>query len=97
MEHEHRLTVVEDRSQSNMRRIEDLEKRADNQDKLISTVSVLAAEQKTIKSDVSEIKSDIKTIASKPAKKWDSLVEKIFLTVAAALVGFLLSKLGIGG
>ena len=97
MEHEHRLTVVEDRSTSNMRRIEDLEKRADNQDKLISTVSVLAAEQKTIKSDVTEIKGDLKTVINKPAKRWDSLVEKIFLTVAAALIGFLLSQLGIGG
>ena len=97
MEHEHRLTVIEDRSMANMRRIEDLEKRADNQDKLISTVSVLAAEQKTIKSDVNEIKSDVKSLANKPAKKWDSLMEKIFLTIAAALIGFLLSQLGIGG
>lgn len=82
---------------SNTRRIEDLEKRADNQDKLISTVSVLAAEQKTIKSDVTEIKGDLKTVINKPAKKWDSLMEKIFLTIAAALIGFLLSQLGIGG
>ena len=82
---------------ANMRRIEDLEKRADNQDKLISTVSVLAAEQKTIKTDVNEIKSDVKSLTNKPAKRWDSLVEKIFLTVAAALIGFLLSQLGIGG
>lgn len=96
LEHERRLTVVEDRSKSNTHRLDEIEKRQDDQEKLISTVAVLASEQKTIKSDVTEIKSDVKELAGKPGKRWDGLVDKIILTVAAAIVGFLLAKIGLG-
>ena len=95
MEHERRLTTVEDRSKSNQHRLDELEKRQDDQEKLISTVAVLASEQKSIQTDVQEIKSDVKNLTNKPGKRWDSLVEKIILTVAAAVVGFVLAKIGL--
>lgn len=91
---EHRLTVVEDRSKSNEHRIQDLEKRQDNLDELVSTVKVLAIREENVENDVKEIKSDVKALNEKPAKKWDSLVDKIILTIAAAVIGFLLSKIG---
>ena len=91
---EHRLTVVEDRSKSNQHRIEELEKRQDNLDELVSTVKVLAIREENVENDVKEIKSDVKALNEKPAKKWDGLVDKIILTIAAALIGFLLSKIG---
>lgn len=92
---EHRLTEVEDRSKSNQHRIDELEQRADDQEKLISTVAVLASEQKTMKNDVKEIKDDVKALTNKPAKRWDSLVDKIIITVAAAVIGFILAKIGL--
>ena len=91
---EHRLTVVEDRSKSNQYRIEDLEKRQDNLDDLVSTVKVLADREERVEGDVKEIKTDVKALSEKPAKKWDGLVDKIILTIAAAVIGFLLSKIG---
>lgn len=91
---EHRLTEVEDRSKSNQHRLDEMERRQDDQEKLISTVAVLAAEQKSMKTDVQEIKNDVKTLANKPAKRWDSLVDKIILTIAAAIVGFILAHFG---
>lgn len=91
---EHRLTVVEDRSKSNQHRIEDLEKRQDNLDELVSTVKVLAIREENVENDVKEIKTDVKALNEKPAKKWDGLVDKIILTIAAAVIGFLLSKIG---
>lgn len=91
---EHRLTVVEDRSKSNQHRIEDLEKRQDNLDELVSTVKVLANREENVENDVKEIKADVKALNEKPAKKWDGLVDKIILTIAAAVIGFLLSKIG---
>ena len=92
---EHRLTEVEDRSKSNQHRIAELEQRADNQETLISTVAVLASEQKTMKNDVKEIKDDVKALTNKPAKRWDNLVDKIIITVAAAVIGFILAKIGL--
>lgn len=94
VEQEHRLTVVEDRSKSNTRRIEELEKRQDNLDDLVSTVKVLATREENVENDVKEIKKDVKTLTDKPAKRWDGLVDKIILTIAAAVIGFILAQIG---
>lgn len=95
MEHEHRLTVVEDRSKSNQHRLDEMEKRQDDQDKLISTVAVLATEQKAIQTDVQEIKGDVKSLTSKPGKRWDNLVNQVVSIIVAAVAGFLLAKFGL--
>jgi len=92
---EHRLTTVEDVTKSNERRINELEKRQDNLDELVSTVKVLAVREETVENDIKEIKADVKTMAGKSGKRWDGLVDKVILTVAAALIGFLLSQIGI--
>lgn len=95
MEHERRLTEVEERSKSNSHRLDDMEKRQDNLDELVSTVKVLAYREEKVESDVKEIKNDVKTLTGKSGKRWDSLVDKIILTVAAAIVGFILAKIGL--
>ena len=95
MEHEHRLTVVEDRSKSNQHRLDEMKKRQDDQDKLISTVAVLASEQKTIQTDVQEIKGDVKSLTSKPGKRWDNLVNQVVSIIVAAVAGFLLAIFGL--
>jgi hypothetical protein len=92
---EHRLTECEDRSKTNERRIDDLEKRQDNLDDLVSTVKVLAVREETVENDVKEIKADVKELTNKPAKKWDDLVSKIIMTIVAAVVGFVLAKIGL--
>lgn len=94
IEIEHRLTEVEERSKSNKHRLDDLEKRQDNLDELVSTVKVLAVREENVENSVEEIKTDVKTLTSKPAQRWESLVDKIILTVAAAIVGFVLAHFG---
>lgn len=94
LDNEHRLTAVEERSKSNTRRIDDLEKRQDNLDDLVSTVKVLVLREENVEKDVKEIKTDVKNLAEKPAKRWDGLVDKIILTVAAAVIGFVLAHFG---
>lgn len=94
LQHEERLSKVEERSKSNQHRIDELEKRQDNLDDLVSTVKVLAVREENVENDVKEIKSDVKTLTSKPGQRWDSLMDKIILTIAAAVVGFVLAKLG---
>ena len=49
---EHRLTEVEDRSKSNQRRLDELEKRLDNLDDLVSTVKVIAVREEAVENDV---------------------------------------------
>lgn len=95
LEHEKRLVKVEDRSQSNTRRIDDLEKRQDNLDDLVSTVKVLAIREENVENDVKEIKNDVKSLTSKSGKMFDSIMEKIILLIVAAVVGFILAKIGL--
>ncbi len=94
-EFEHRLTEVEERSKSNTHRLDDLERRQDNLDDLVSTVKCLAIREENVENDVKEIKNDVKSLTSKPGKRWDSMVEKIILLVTAAIVGFILAKIGL--
>lgn len=91
---EHRLTELESRSKSNTHRLDDLEKRQDNLDDLVSTVKVLADREERVEDDVREIKDDVKMLTGKSGKMWDSIVEKIMLTIAAAVVGYILAQFG---
>ena len=95
LEHEARLTQVEEWVKSNTYCIEDIEKRQDNLDELVGVVKVLAVREENVEVNVKEIKTDVKAWSEKSGKKWDSLMDKIILTVAAALVGFFLSKFGL--
>lgn len=95
MEHERRLTEVETRSKSNSHRLDEVEKRQDNLDELVSTVKVLAVREENVENDVKEIKIDVKSLTDKPGKRWDNLIDKIIMVIAAAIVGFFLAKFGL--
>ena len=92
---EHRLTAVEDRSKSNTHRLEEVEKRQDDLDKLVSSVSVLAAKQEQVETDVKEMKADVKTLIGKPARRWDAMVDKLLWAVLAAVIAFVLGRIGL--
>lgn len=92
---EHRLTEVEARSKSNTKRLDDMEKRQDDLDELVSTVKVLAVREENVENDVKEIKNDVKSLTSKPAKRWDSLVNQLITIIVAAIAGFILAKFGL--
>lgn len=90
---EHRLTEVEGRSKSNTHRLEELEKRQDNLDDLVSTVKVLAVREEAVENDVKEIKSDVKSLKGKSGDLWDGLV-KIFITaLVSGVVGYFIGQI----
>lgn len=95
MEHERRLTEVEDRAKSNQHRLDKLEERQDNLDELVGTVKVLAVREENVENDVKEIKKDVKSLADKPGKRWDSLVTQAITILVAAVIGFVLAKIGL--
>ena len=49
-----------------------------------------------IKSDVAKLDQKVETLEKKPEKRWESVVEKIILTIVGAIVGYLLVKVGLG-
>lgn len=95
LEHEKRLTEVEARSKSNAHRLDEVEKKQNDLSDLVGTVKVLATKEEQVESDVKEIKNDVKEIKNKPAKRWESLVSELVKIFAAAVVGFILAKIGL--
>lgn len=96
MEHERRLTETEEREKSNTHRIAKLEERQDNLDKLVGAFEALSDREQRVEADVKEIKKDVKSLNDKPAKRWEMLVERLITALAAAVVGFILARLGLG-
>jgi predicted nuclease with TOPRIM domain len=92
---EHRMTAVEDRSKSNTLRLNRLEENTAVLNRLATAVEVMATKQDTMGESVERLETKVDTLESKPGKRWDGLVDKLILTVAAALIGFLLAQLGV--
>lgn len=68
-----------------------LEKRQDNIEKLTEAVSVMQNEQKHTNEKVDRIELNVDKLVEKPAKRWESVVEKTITVIVGALVGYLLS------
>lgn len=94
LKHEERLTKVEERSKSNQHRIDEVEKRQDKLDELVSAVNVLAVREKNVEDDVKEIKTDVKSLTTKPAKRWEGVVDKVTFTVIGIVLAYIFSKIG---
>lgn len=99
---ERRITAVEDRSKSNGHRLDKLEERQSDLEKLVTSVATLTTELTHMKDDVTEVKNDvvevkgdIKRIADKPGKRWENIVDKVFGVLVGALITYFLVKLGI--
>ena len=97
-----KLTEVEQRSRSNTRRIDKLEQSTEALNSLASSVEVMANEQRhqteamlDIKQDVAALDRKVETLEHKPAKRWETVTDKIVVAVTAALVGFVLAQIGI--
>jgi len=62
-----------------------------------SHTSVALIEQRLdqIKEDTEEIKETVQDMKDKPGKRWDGLVEKALWAVCAAVIAYLLGRVGL--
>ena len=90
-----KLSDVEARGKSNTHRIDEVEKKQCDLDKLVTAVAVMATKQEAIETDVTEIKADVKTLTGKPGKRFEVLMDKAAWLVIATAIGYLLAQLGI--
>ena len=95
LEHEKRLADAENRGKSNTRRIEKLEKVIDAINKLATSVEVMATKQDGMSESIQTLTSTVEEIKEKPAKRAESIAEKIILVVVGALVGVILAHFGL--
>ena len=92
---EHRLTEVEEKTASNTRRINEMEKRQNSLDELVGTVKVLAVREEVVENTVKEIKTEVKNMASKPGQRWENLITQVITIIVAAVAGFVLAQIGL--
>lgn len=97
-----RLTETESRSRANARRLDSLEEKMDLLGRIMTAMEVMAAEQKHLTETMGEIRRNVasldgkvEAIEKRPAKRWDSVVEKVILALAGAAVAFVLARMGI--
>jgi len=97
-----KLVETEQRSRSNTHRLDKLTERVNVLDRLTTAVEVMATEQKHQGETMSEIKTDVNALGQKvdvmekkPGKRWEGIVDKAIWAVIAAVIGFLLARLGL--
>ena len=91
------LADIQQRTHSNTRRIEVLEKGQADLNQLVTSVALIAQKQEQMEHGIEEIRGDVRTLLQKPARRWESIVEIVFKVVLTALITAALIKLGIGG
>lgn len=90
-----RLAEVDARSKSNTKRLDKFDELVEVVRELATSMKLMAEKQITTETKVSQIDQKLEVLEQKPAKRWESIVEKIILTVVAALVGFVLATMGL--
>lgn len=96
-----KLAEVEHRSKSNTRRVEKLELQTEAIQSLATSVEVMVKEQShqteaidRIEKNVEKLDEKVEVLEHKPAKRWESVVEKFIMTLVGGIAGYLLVKLG---
>ena len=89
------LAETSARAKSNTKRIDKLEERQDNLDKLAAGLATMDSEQKHIKQDVTEIKADVKALADKPGKRWESVIDKVIWLIVGGLIAMAANAIGL--
>lgn len=90
-----KLQETTDRSLRNEGRIKKLEGEHQVLQKLATSVAVMAEQIKTMNTSVVSLTTKVDKLEEKPAKRWDGLIDKIIWAVAAAVIAFLLGRVGL--
>ena len=92
---EHRITDVEARAKSNTKRIDELEKRQDDLDDLVTTIKKKETRDGAVESGEKEITRHDKKFNSKSGVLWEKKKKKIVWAIAAAVLAFLSARIGL--
>lgn len=96
------ISSVQHRAESNTRRVEKLELQTEAIQSLATSVEVMVKEQshqteaiERIESNVEKLDAKVEVLEHKPAKRWETIAEKIIISIVSAMVAFMLAKLGL--
>lgn len=95
LEHEKRLTAVEERAKSNSRRLDDLEDTTKTINRLATSMEVMAEKQGQVADTVEKLDTKVTKLEAKPGKRWETLVDKTIWALAAAVIAYILGHMGL--
>lgn len=90
-----KLAEVDSRSKSNTHRLDKLEETTEAINSLAVSMKELATEQKSMSKSVDKLTADVETLKAEPGKRWKFVIEKAIYFVVAAVVGFILARVGL--
>ena len=85
LEHEKRLTAVEERAKSNSHRLNELEPIVKEIHSMSKTLVEMNGEMKYTNKNVEEIKKKVETLEQEPAKKWKDSTKAAFNAFLGAM------------
>ena len=91
LEFAEKLVEIDQRSKSNTHRLEAVEKNQEALNSIATSVAVMAEQQKNISKKVDDIDHKVGAIESKPAKRWDSMVDKLIAALVGAFLAWLVT------
>lgn len=95
LEHERRLTDVEAKAENNRVRLDKLESSTEAINRLATSMEVMAERQEQVVDKVDTLDGKVTALESKPAKRWEGLVDKIIWAAAGAVVAYVLTNIGL--
>lgn len=90
-----KLQETTDRSMRNEGRIKKLEGESSVLHQLATSVAVMAEQMRTMNTSVLTLTTEVEELKDKPAKRWDSLIDKIIWAVAGAVLAYILASIGL--
>lgn len=90
-----KFAQVEERVAANTHHLEKLEAEHETLRELAATMRVMAEKQNHMAETVDRLDGKVEALESKPAKRWDAIVDKIIMLVVGALISYLLLKAGL--
>ncbi len=95
LEHERRLTQVEQRAKPNTPRLEKLEESTEAINRLATSMEVMVSKQEQVAETVEKLDGKVTALEEKPVKRVDGLVDKVIWAICAAVLTFLLARIGL--
>ena len=89
-----KLTETSDRSKSNTKRLDKLEDKVDCLYELTLSVKEIATEMKAMREDMNSMDDRIIAIETKPAKRWDGIIDKIMYTILGIIIAYIFKQFG---
>ena len=90
-----KMQEIEGRSIRNEGRIKKLEAGNDALQTLATKVAVMEVQLTQIKQSIETLTQKVERMEAKPAKRWDSIIDKLAWALSAAALGFILAQVGI--